>query len=570
MSKEHKALQDQEAEDMNAKHNVFVRLFLKVAEVGNKLPDPLTLFVILAFVVIILSVLFDGAQAEVVQRTGAKQIKTVESLFSIKGLRWMCTSAVDNFVKFPPLGPVLAVMLGIGVAERTGFITMGLKVLVKSMPSSLLTSTLVFTGVMSSMVADAGYVVLTPLGAVLFAGIGRHPIAGLAAAFAGVSGGFSANLFITGLDPLLSNLTKAAAATVDPVYAAGINATANYFFMVASVFLITIIGTVITTRVVEPMLGTWKPADGDMGEVVTDDLPTTKETQAFWKAVGIGVVVLFGMLCLLLITNAHGEAALRHAIVTVTSMDQEVPKGAIKYIKNPELGALDQALAYTSVWIKAIDPVFKSIEVLIALLFLLPGIAYGVFTQKVNNDRDVAKMASDTMATMGSYIVLAFVAGQFVAYFNHTNLGSVSAVKGAGILQALGLTGIPLLLLFVLVSSLMNLFVGSASAKWAFMAPIFVPMLMLSGLSPELVQAGYRVGDSVTNIISPLMPYLPIIIVFAQKYDRTAGLGTIISVMLPYSMAFGLAWTIMLIFWMLFGLPPGPGAQIYYEAIPHM
>lgn len=507
-----------------------VRFFIKLANAGNRLPDPLTLFVLLAVLVIVLSVIFDGTAADVVQRDGTTKRKVVESLLSAKGIRWMFSSAVDNFVKFPPLGPVLAVMIGIGVAERTGFISMGLRVLVRSVPSAMLTSTLVFAGVMSSMVADAGYVVLTPLGAVLFAGLGRHPIAGLAAAFAGVSGGFSANLFVTGLDPLLSKLTASAAATIDPTYAATINPTCNYYFMVASVFLITIIGTVITTKVVEPMLGKWDPADGD-GEQVEAKAPTTEEVSAFKKAVGAMVVT--GV--------------------------------AISLLVLPEWGPLRDTIKPGAPAVNQFNTFFGAIEVLITILFIIPGTVYGVLMGKIKNDKDVAKLASDAMAAMGAYLVLAFVAGQFVAYFGHTNLGSIAAVNGAEVLKNLGLTGIPLLLAFVFVSSLMNLFVGSASAKWAFMAPIFVPMLMLSGLSPAAVQAAYRVGDSITNIITPLMPYLPIIIIFAQKYDRKAGLGTLISAMLPYSIAFGIGWTILLIIWFMAGLPLGPSAEVLYQ-----
>jgi aminobenzoyl-glutamate transport protein len=511
-----------------------VRWLLRMAEFGNKLPDPLTLFVILAALVILASVVFDGASEVVTQRDGSQATKTVGSLLSVAGIRWMLTSAVKNFIEFAPLGPVLAVMIGIGVAERTGFIAMGLRVLVKAVPSWALTTTLVFAGVMSSMAADAGYVVLTPLGAVLFAGLGRHPIAGLAAAFAGVSGGFSANLLITGLDPLLSNLTKAAAATQDPVYAQGINAAANYYFMIASVFLITFIGTIVTTRVVEPMLGKWDPADAADGEEAPSaEEPTPEESRHFLVALGAGALTTILCVLLVVVPGAGGEAPLMTA--------------------DPNKDALGN-----------MAPFFGSLEVLITAIFFVPGLVYGVLRRTIKNDKDVAKMASASMSAMGAYIVLAFVAGQFVAYFNHTNLGPVSAVRGARLLESLGLEGTALLLMFVAVSSTMNFFVGSASAKWAFMAPIFVPMLMLSGLSPELVQAGYRVGDSVTNIISPLMPYLPIIIVFAQKYDRRAGLGTIISAMVPYSIAFAIGWTIMLVVWLYAGLPLGPGVEAFY------
>ena len=513
--------------------SALVRFFLKIAKVGNKLPDPLTLFVLLAAFVIVLSVIFDGTSAIVTQRDGSEKEMAVASLLSVEGIRWMLTSAVGNFINFAPLGPVLAVMIGIGVAERTNFISMGLKILVRSVPPSFLTATLVFAGVMSSLVADAGYVVLTPLGAVLFAGLGRHPLVGLAAAFAGVSGGYSANLLITGLDPLLADLTMAAAKTVDPVYAANINPTCNYYFMIASVFLITILGTAVTKYVVEPMLGTWDPADSDMEELPKQDAPTAEEKRAF----GISIAVM---------TAVAGVIAAM-TLVPGGPLMVDVPAGT------PAVSGL--------------APLFDSIEVLITVLFIIPGVVYGILTGKVKNDRDVAKMASAAMAAMGAYIVLAFVAGQFVAYFNHTNLGTILAFNGAQFIKSLGLQSYVLLIAFIVISSVMNLFVGSASAKWAFMAPIFVPMLMLSGLSPELVQAGYRVGDSVTNIITPLMPYLPIIIVFAQKYDRKAGLGTLISAMLPYSIAFALGWSVLLAIWLGFDLPLGPGVSSFYEAV---
>lgn len=504
-----------------------VKLLTRLAEAGNKLPDPVTLFLILAGIVAVLSALMAGVAEEIIQRDGSKVLKTVRSIFSGEGIEWAFGSAVTNFTSFAPLGKVLVVMLGIGVAERSGLIAMALRALVQSVPRAAITATLVFGGVMSSMAADAGYVVLTPLGAVIFAGLGRHPLAGLAAAFAGVSGGFSANLLITGLDPLLAGLTEEAAKVIDPTYT--VNAAANYYFMVASTVLITVVGTWVTNKVVEPMLGTWDPASGEDPHTAPE-APTATELRAFRAAMITGGVVMVGLLAL--------------AFVPASPLRSEVAAG------RPAVDAL--------------APFFKAIEVLIALLFFVPGVVYGALSGTVKNDKDVAKMTSDTMATMGAYIVLAFAAAQFVAWFNWTNLGSITAVKGAGVLESIGLSGIPLLLAFLVVASIMNLFVGSASAKWAFMAPIFVPMLMNMGLSPEAVQATYRVGDSITNIITPLLPYLPVIIVFAKRYDREAGLGTLIAAMLPYSVAFGIVWTIMLSAWIGFDVPLGPGVSATY------
>lgn len=506
-----------------------VRVLERLGEFGNRLPDPVTLFLIFAAMVVLASALFSGIEAEVIQRSGETETKAIRSLLSAEGIRWMFLSAVDNFIGFAPLGPVLTVMIGIGVAEKTGFFAMGLRILVGSVPRSAVTATLVFASVMSSMTADAGYVVLTPLGALLFAGMGRHPLAGLAAAYAGVSGGYSANLLITGLDPMLAKLTMQAAQTLDGSYM--INATCNYYFMVVSTVMITIIGTFVTSKFVEPMLGEWEPHDDFKFDA--DQKATEKERSAFFRAMGIAllVAVLLSLLAIL-------------------------PASPLRVAIGPDEPAIN-----------ALSPFFESIELLITILFIIPAIAYGAFTGQVKNDKDVARLAAEAMATMGAYIVLAFIAGQFVAYFNWTEMGSVTAVKGADVLRDIGLTGTPLILAFLFVSSSMNLFVGSASAKWAFMAPIFVPMLMQLGVSPELTQVVYRIGDSVTNIITPLMPYLPIIIVFAQKYDKKAGMGTILAAMVPYSIAFLIAWTIMLFAWMTLGLPLGPGVGLEY-ALP--
>lgn len=505
--------------------SAIVRGLERLGELGNRLPDPLTLFAIFSLGVIVASIVFQGATADVMQRTGELQVKTVQSLLSTEGIRWMFENGVKNFIEFAPLGAVLTVMIGIGVAERTGFFAMGLRVLVQSVPPSLITATLVFASVMSSMAADAGYVVLTPLGALLFAGMKRHPLAGLAAAYAGVSGGFSANLLVTSLDPMLSKLTQQAAQTIAPEYT--VNATCNYYFMAASTVLITIIGTVVTTRFVEPMLGEWEPEEGMK---LSTEEPSADEKRAFAMSIGAAVAVALGLVLL--------------AAVPGSPLRTEIP---------PDAPGID-----------ALHPFFASLESLIMIFFLLPAIVYGWATKAIKNDRDIARLAGESMAAMGAYIVLAFVAGQFVAYFNWTNLGAVTAVKGAETLRDVGLTGMPLLLGFLVVSATMNMFVGSASAKWAFMAPIFVPMLMQLGFSAEVVQATYRVGDSITNIITPLMPYLPIIIVFAQKYDKNAGMGTILAAMVPYSVALAIGWTIMLIVWYLAGLPLGPGAPLHY------
>ena len=447
------------------------------------------------------------------------EVLEVRNLLSSEGILYLFESMVTNFTSFAPLGTVLVTMLGIGIAERSGLISAALRGLVTSVPKQLITAALVFAGVMSSMASDAGYVVLTPLGAVLFAGMGRHPLAGLAAAFAGVSGGYSANLLLTSLDPLLGGMTQDAASMFNAEYAAQMNYAMNYYFMIASVFLITIVGTIVTEKIVEPRLGTYK---GSVKEEVNYLKPEEKKG-------------LWGALISLIVTGA-----------------------GIALLVLPEWGPLrggEESIINS--------PFFQTLVPIILIMFFIPGLVYGKITKTIKNDKDVANHLSETMATMGSYIVLAFVAAQFVAYFSESKLGIVLAVNGAELLDSTGFKGIPLILTFILISGFINLFIGSASAKWAIMAPVFVPMMMQMGYSPEFTQAVYRVADSTTNIISPLMPYFAIVIAFAQKYDKKIGIGTLISTMLPYSIAFTIFWVIMLIVWMITGVDLGPGSPVY-------
>jgi aminobenzoyl-glutamate transport protein len=492
-----------------------------VEQVGNRLPDPLTLFVLISALIVVASWVATLAGVSVVH-PGTGATVAASNLLSRAGVQRILTEAVANFASFPPLGTVLVAMIGIGVAERSGLIATALRLMVQVVPARAMTATLVFTGVNASLAADAGFVVLVPLGAVLFLSLGRHPLAGLAAAFAGVSGGFSANLFLTSLDPLLSGMTDPAAKMIDPHYE--VLPTANYYFMVASVFLITLVGAYVTERIVEPRLGPYQRPDGAPleADAASQDL-TAKEKRALAVALGGGALVVVA--CALL----------------------TVPEGAV--LRAPDGG---------------LKPFYGSLITWMMLLFFVPGLLYGVLAGTIASDRDVARMCSDTMATMGSYVVLAFVAAQFVAYFSWSNLGLILAVTGAGLLKAAGISGLPLLLGLSMTSGAINLLIGSASAKWAILAPVFVPMFMLSGISPELVQAAFRVGDSVTNIISPLLPYYPMVIVFAQKYEPKLRLGTLVSMMLPYSVALGLAWAALMTVWVLLGVPLGPGAPLNY------
>jgi aminobenzoyl-glutamate transport protein len=488
---------------------------------GNKLPHPVTIFAILALLVIVASAIVANLGISVEHPGEEGEMVSVTNLMNAEGLQYILTSMVDNFIGFAPLGVVLATMLGIGIAERTGLISACLRGFVLSVPKVLITGGLVFAGIMSSVASDAGYVVLPPLGAVIFAALGRHPLAGLAAAFAGVSAGFSANLFLSATDPMLGELTISAASIIDPAYAEGMNIAMNYYFIVASVFVLTIVGAWVTERIVEPRLGEYK---GEYREEL-NGLDSTEKKGLLWA----------------------GMAFLTGAVLFALTI---VPE-------NGPLRADDGGIIQS--------PFMDSLVPIITIMFFLPGIAYGIATRNIRNDKDVANHLTDTMAAMGMFIVLAFTAGQFVAYFAESNMGLVLGVYGAEALEAMNLTGIPLILGFILVAGFINLFIGSASAKWAMMAPVFVPIMMQLGYSPEMTQMAYRIADSTTNIITPLMTYFAIIIAFAQKYDKKMGIGTLISVMFPYSIIFTVAWTIMLIIWMTLGIDLGPGSPIQYN-----
>ena len=489
---------------------------------GNKLPHPLTLFWIFCIIIAIISAIAASSGASVTYEAFDRKenvIKettlTIKSLLNAEGIRYIFSSMVKNFTGFAPLGTVLVALIGIGVAEGSGLMSATMKKVVTATPKRLLTSIVVLAGVMSNIASDAGYVVLIPLGAVIFLSFGRHPIAGLAAAFAGVSGGFSANLLLSTTDPLLSGITTEAAKILDPNYF--VNPASNYYFMFGSTILIMIIGTFITEKIIEPRLGEYK------GEVLVNHNELTAQEKKALRWAGVSVIIF----CIII------------GILTI-------PANAILRVD----GALKQ-------W------THDGLVPTLMMFFLVPGIVYGKVAGTIKNDKDVAKMMGSSLATMGGYLALAFAASQFVAYFSYTNLGTYVAVKGADFLQSIGLTGLPLIILFVLVAAFINLFMGSASAKWAIMAPIFVPMLMRLGYTPEFTQLAYRIGDSSTNIITPLMTYFAMIVAFMQKYDKESGMGTLISVMLPYSMCFLVGWTIFLMIWFVTGLPIGVEGVIH-------
>ncbi|MEG1774550.1 MAG: AbgT family transporter, partial [Oscillospiraceae bacterium] len=409
---------------------------------------------------------------------------------------YMLTHAVSNFTGFAPLGVVLVAMLGVGVAEGSGYIPTLLRRTVQITPRRIITPVVVFLGGLSNVASDAGYVVLIPVGALMFSAYGRHPMAGLAAAFAGVSGGYSANLIIGSTDPLLAGISTEAASMIQPGRIVG--PTANWYFMIASTVLITLIGTLVTDRIVEPRLS----ADPKIGtpERLPAEIPVSER-----RALRAANLTLLGLVALLIALSLPARS----------------------FLRNPETGSLISA-----------SPLMNGIIVLIALGFFIPATVYGFWSGTFVSEKEVCAQMGKAMSSMGGYIALAFVSAQFINYFSYTNLGTILAIHGANLLEATGIGGIPLMLLFILFTAFTNLFMGSASAKWTILAPVFIPMFMLLGYSPELTQVAYRIGDSCTNLITPLMSYFAMIVVFAKKYDPASGIGTLISTMLPYSLFF--------------------------------
>ena len=503
--------------------NIYTRWLNGIETIGNRLPHPIALFGFFAFAIVIISAICSALGVSTTGElitNGNLQETTVSavSLLTKEGLTYMLTNAVQNFITYAPLGMVLVAMLGVGVAEQSGLIHTLLKYAVKVTPAKLITPAIVFLGVMSNVASDAGYVILIPLGAMIFRAYGRHPMAGFAAAFAGVSGGYSANLLVGSLDPLLAGISQAAASEINPNYE--VSVMGNYFFLFASTFLITILGTFVTNRIVEPRLGKYE----DIVDISEDASLTTISPLEKKGIRNAGIIALAFI-----------------AVVVVAALPAD------SFLKN-ENGSLFGTPT---------SPFLSGIVILITLLFLLPGIAYGKTVGVFTKENGVCNAMSKSMASMGSFIALAFVASQFINYFNYTKLGTIIAMAGANFLDTVKIGLIPLMIIFVLFSALMNLFMGSASAKWNILAPVFVPMFMQLGYSPELCQLAYRIGDSSTNIITPMMTYFAVILTFAQRYDKKASIGTITATMIPYSLVFLIGWTLMLIVWLSLGLPIG-------------
>ena len=503
---------------------VVERALATVERVGNKLPDPAVLFIALLVVVWVLSWLLSYISYDVIDPRSGEAL-VIRNQLSGAAIAAFFSTMVTNFSHFHPVGVVLVAMLGIGVAEHTGFINAGLRSMMAVTAPWLLTPMVIMVGIVSHTAADAGYVLVIPLGGIIFYAAGRHPLAGIAAAFAGVSGGFSANFVPSALDPMLQGITQAGAQILDADVV--LNPLNNYFFTAASSVLIIGVGWFLTDKVVEPRLRHTN-LDGDL-----EDLPTMHPLESHERR-GLRFALLSMLAALILLTLAAwpAESAWRGSSGSLTDFDA---------------------------------PLMKSIVALIFVLFLLPGVVYGIAAGTVKSSRDIIEGMSKAMTSMGYYLVIMFFIAQFVYAFGTSNLGVLLALKGAAALQALAMPSGVTIVGIILLTGFINLFVGSASGKWGLLAPIFVPMLMQLGISPDLAQAAYRVGDSSTNIITPLMPYFPLVVVYCQRYVKGTGIGTLTALMLPFSITFLVLWSIFLLLYWSIGFPLG--LQSSYEYV---
>jgi len=497
----------------------FQRFLDGVEVAGNKLPHPAMLFALFALIIIVISHIA-AAMGVSVRLPGAE----VDTYVRGVGIAYIFTNAVSNFVNFAPLGTVLVAMLGVGVAEHTGLISALLRKIMLGSSKKMITIVVVFVGIFSSIAENAGYLIVIPLGAAIFYAIGRHPLAGLAAAFFGVSAGFAANISLTLSDVILAGITEQAAQMIDPDIV--VLATSNIFFMWAATIILTIIGYFVTEKIVVPKLGEYKP-DGEI-DVADISSELSVEEKRGLKFAGWSFLGAVAFLLLLVL-----------------------PESAP--LRNPETGAILDRDA----------PFMGGLVAVIMILFLAPALGFGIGSKTIKGNKDVVNSMTKSMQSMGAYLVLAFFAAQFINYFAHSNLGVVLSMNGSVFLQNTGLTGVPLILSFVLLCAFLNMFMGSSSAKWLIMAPIFVPMFMQLGYDPAFTQLAFRVGDTVTNIITPMMSFFALVVVFAEKYDKNAGIGTIISMMLPYSLIALLGLSAALIIWYLTGLPIGIGGYIH-------
>lgn len=606
----------------SARKSLIVRFLDGIEWAGNKLPDPAALFLLGLILVWVLSAILSNLEfTETLP--GSTQPIQIKNLLTLPQFAAFLSGMVETFVGFHPLGVVLVALLGVGVAEKSGFINACLKSMLNITPKSLLTPMLILVAIVSHSAADAGYVLVIPIGGVMFYAAGRHPLAGIAAAFAGVSGGFSANFIPSGIDPLLSNLTQEGVDVLDNVEHS-VNPLCNIWFTAISSLVIILVGWFLTDFVIEPKLK-HTPVDGDPEKMPRMEELTNSDRRGMYAgliSIGIVAILLFAWAIpsnsslrdplgrISSIKNREIDPGFELAEANTPTVDSTTAPGqaaglkkgdVIQKIDNRPVQSREQAMeimdslkADKTVTIEVqrrrlVDnngsaesveqklalavtpkripgaPIMHAIVPIIFLFFIIPGLVHGYVAGSFKSHRDAVKGMSETMETMGYYLVLVFFAALFIEAFGESNIGKLLAVKGANFIKSSNLSPQMTIVGIILLSATVNLLIGSASAKWGMLAPIFVPMLMLVGISPELTQAAYRVGDSTTNIITPMMPYFPLVVVFCQRYVKNTGIGTVGAMMLPYSLVFLIIWSAFLLVYWQIGLPLGIDAQYEFS-----
>lgn len=476
-------------EQLNKKRTTFDKILNIFEKVGNKLPDPATIFFVLCIIVLILSYYFNSIGVSVIHPSTQKVIQ-VENLLATQNLKSLLVSMVTVFQTFPPLGVVLVAMIGIGLAEKTGFLETLLIVTVKKVPKNMIYFTIVVVGMVFTGIGDAGFVILPPLAAIIFLNIGKNPIVGILIAYASAAIGFCSGLFVSLNDILLTSFTVPAAKLLDPTFVKS-PAMTIYFNIVNSLLQILVI-TWVTKKFIEPRFPALETHHIEKKEI-------TPEEQKGLKVGIISFLLYLGIFILLCISK---DSFFRD------------DTGSLVSIKSPFMGGLIPIMS---------------------LAFFIPGLIFGKITKKIKNDKDIARFIGQSLGEMGGYIFIVFISAQFLNLFSKSNLGVVLAIKGATFIERIGLKGIPLIIIYIFLVAFINLFIGSASAKWAILSPVFVPMFMLLGYDPSLTQIAYRIGDSSTNMITPLFPYMPLLLAVAHKYDKKFGIGTLMANMIPYS-----------------------------------
>ncbi|MDW8554627.1 AbgT family transporter [Staphylococcus xylosus] len=507
---------------LNSKEKpTLINRFLNIVEkVGNRLPDPSILFFLMCLGLAVLTWIISFFSITV-KHPGSGDTIAIKSILSSDGLSMILNDAIKNFSEFPALGLVLAVMLGIGVSEKTGYFDKLMIQVVHKAPKKIIIPVIILVGILGNAAGDAATIVLPPLTAMVFIKLGYHPIAGLAMAYASALGGFSANVMIGMSDALLYAFTEPAAKIVsDNVH---VNVAMNWYFIAASIIVLLPAVYWVTMRFVIPRLGTYDTSNSDIKVDEENKGLTPEENKAvFWANISF-----FAMIALLILLA--------------------IPQNS--FLRNAKTGSLLNDA-----------PIINGVGLIILVLFLVPGLVYGIKMKVFHNSKDLGKMLADSMGSMGSFIVIVFFAAQLLAFLEWSNLGVIVAVKGASLLQ--GQNGIVLILGIIILSALINLLIGSASAKWGILAPIFIPMLMLVGFHPAFTQILYRIGDSISNPITPMMPYLPLLLSYAQKYDKRMKLGSLLSSLMPYTIILSIVWPLFMIIWYLLGWPLGPGGPL--------